>query len=334
MNAENTAEVKTKKNFTKYISRYGVYIIFLAAVIFFAVNNGNFFTLDNLLMILQQASPLAICGIGMTLVLILAGTDISAGQTMFFGATVAAMVSQALIAGGFPADNGFLLVICLLCGVVVGAFVGAINGILVGRFNIIPFIATLATQNIMRGLALICSNSQTINVPELATQINVKLFGFFPMVILIALVLLVIFSIILRRYPYGRRLMAIGKDKMSAAKIGINVVSNTFVAYLICGIMAGICGVILGAQTGGVPISLATGNEFIVISGCVLGGTSLFGGRGSIIPGAVVGIVMVQMVLNGLAMVNASPYIYIIVRGAIIFLAVMMDSINFKGELR
>jgi ribose/xylose/arabinose/galactoside ABC-type transport system permease subunit len=128
--------------------------------------------------------------------------------------------------------------------------------------------------------------------------------------------------------------LAIGNDPIAAQKVGINVKRNIFFAYLICGMMAGLAGTLSGGQVGSISIYFADGNEFLVISAAVLGGTSLFGGKGSVFPGALIGIILVTTIVNGMTMMNASPYAYKILRATIIFLAVLVDSINYKGQLR
>lgn len=152
-------------------------------------------------------------------------------------------------------------------------------------------------------------------------------------VILFALVLLV-FDHVLRRTAYGRHLMAIGNSSRNAERVGIKVNRDIVVAYIICGALGALGGILSAGQIGSVSAGFGEGNEFIVISAAVLGGTSLFGGKGSILPGAIIGIILITTIMNGLAMVNASPFIYTIVRGCIIFIAIAIDSIGHKGELR
>ncbi|MCL2684450.1 MAG: ABC transporter permease, partial [Synergistaceae bacterium] len=130
------------------------------------------------------------------------------------------------------------------------------------------------------------------------------------------------------------QIMAIGNDAVAAQKAGINVKRNVLAAYFICGALSGLGGVLSAGQVGNVAVYFAEGNEFEVISAAVLGGTSLFGGKGNVFPGAIIGILLIYTIMNGMAMMNASPYAYTIFRGAIIFIAVMVDSVRYKGELR
>jgi ribose/xylose/arabinose/galactoside ABC-type transport system permease subunit len=316
----------------RQVLRYGTFIIFGGLVLFFSLSSKSFFTLSNALLILQQASPMGIVAIGMTFVLVVAGIDISIGQGMFLVAVVIGTGMEAMRAAGALSSFGsFLLIYC--AAAFIGALIGSLNGLFVARFRIIPFLVTLATMGIMRGLALMVEKSRPLYVSELGIVSNGGIYGF-PYVVVVFLALLLLGDHVLRRTPYGRQLMAIGNDPVSAEKVGISVARKVFVAYLLCGITTGIGAVLEAGQIQSIAMNFASGHEFVVISAAVLGGTSLFGGKGSILPGAIVGICLVTTVFNGMTMMNSSPYAYTIVRGAIIFLAVMADSINYKGELR
>lgn len=335
MNAELGLTVPSSsrlKQYMPYLYQYGVYLIFLALIIFFSLMNPRFLSARNGLMILQQAAPLGIAVIGMTFVLIIAGIDISLGQNMYLSAIMVALTMEAMKPSGFL-GSFWSYVIIFAVALLTGAAVGALNGLMISRFKIVPFITTLASMGIARGIGLIASNSQVYYVEKLSPISNGNLYGI-PYVVIILIVLVLAFDFVIRRTAYGRQLMAIGNDSTAAQKIGINVRRNVFFAYLICGVLGGLSGVLLAGQVANVAVYFADGNEFLVISAAVLGGTSLFGGKGSVFPGALIGVILVAMIMNGMTMINASPYAYKIVRGAIIFIAVMVDSINYKGELR
>ncbi len=332
MQAKTVNSPVNVQKYLPYLYQYGIYFVFLIMVVVFSFTNSHFLSIENALIILQQAAPMGIAVIGITFVLIIAGIDISMGQVMYLSAILVAIAMEAMKPSGFLGTPGSYVIIYAIA-ILTGAAVGALNGLVISRFKIVPFIATLATMGIARGIGLIASNSKVYFVEKLSPISNGNVFGF-PIVVIILLVLVVIFDYVLRRTPYGRQLMAIGNDSAAAQKIGINVNRNVLIAYLICGTMAGIAGVLSAGQVANVAVYFADGNEFLVISAAVLGGTSLFGGKGSVFPGALIGIILVTTIVNGMTMMNASPYAYKIVRGAIIFLAVMVDSINFKGELR
>lgn len=314
--------------------RYGVYCIFFLMVVFFSLKNPRFFTVDNLLLILQQASPLGIVVVGMTCVLVLGGIDISVGRIMFLAGSIVGYVltrTTLLPASLFDGPVGYLVVfgICVLTG----SLIGLVNGLLVAKMRIVPFIATLAVGGIIKGIGLTISGSRTPATVLISGFVNGKLLGL-PVTLVFFVAIALIVDFMLRSTSYGRQILAIGNSPDMARKTGIKVGRHVIVAYLLCGSLAGLGGALLAGQIGCVSITFGEGNEFIVISAAVLGGTSLFGGKGSIIPGAIIGIILVTTIMNGLAMVNASPYVYTIVRGCIIFFAVMIDSIKYKGELR
>ncbi len=316
------------------ILKYGVYAIFLIMIVVFSFSNPRFFTLGNFLLILQQASPLGISVIGMTFVLILAGIDISVGRNMFLTATIIAYFLNKTILlnpDTVGVAGGYILI--LIISLVSGALIGLVNGIFVAKLKIVPFIATLAIGSICRGIGLIISEQRTPSTSYLNSFTNSRYLGI-PVTLIMFIVVAIIIDYILRRTSFGRHLYAIGNSPETARKSGINVDRNIIIAYVLCGALAGFAGIILAGQIGSVPVTFGNGNEFIVISAAILGGMSLFGGKGTIIPGAFIGIILVTTIMNGLAMINASPYVYTIVRGLIIFSAVTVDSINYTGELR
>lgn len=331
MNTVNQAD--KKKIELAQITKYGVYLIFGLMFVFFAISSKYFLTWNNIFLILQQASPLGIGVIGMTFVIVIAGIDISVGRNMFFSATIVAalIMNDVLLPTMFEGIWGFVL-ISIIC-ISVGGAIGLINGLLTTYFKITPFIVTLATGYILRGIGLMLSGSASPNVSLIGGLSNGR-FGHIPYVLVLFIVLAILFDFILRKTSFGRELMAIGNSPNAAKKAGIQLERNTIISYIICGALGGFGGILSAGQIGSVPLSFGEGNEFIIISAAVLGGTSLFGGKGNIIPGAITGIVLITTIMNGLSMVNASPYIYTIVRAAIIFLSVMMDSIHYKGELR
>jgi ribose/xylose/arabinose/galactoside ABC-type transport system permease subunit len=242
--------------------------------------------------------------------------------------TTAGIIPETCFAGSML---GPLLV--LIAVVLLGGIVGWINGVLVTRFRILPFIVTLATGSILRGVGLTISGSASVHVSFLGGLSNGHL-GPIPNVVILFVLVLLLFDYILRHTVYGRHLMAIGNSERNAERAGIRVKRNIVMAYVICGALGALGGILSAGQIGSVSAGFGEGNEFIVISAAVLGGTSLFGGKGNILPGAVIGIILITTIMNGLAMMNASPFIYTIVRGLIIFFAIALDSIGHKGELR
>lgn len=324
----------TSKKLLHHLTRYGIYAVFVLLVIFFSAANERFFTAENLLLILQQASPLGISVVGMVFVLLVAGIDISVGRSMFLIATLIGFLittTQTIPPEWFHDFRGITLVLAIV--LFMGAAIGFINGLLTSKFKILPFIVTLATGSILRGFGLQISDSSSIDVAILGQLSNGRTL-LIPNVFICFVAVIVVFDYILRHTEFGRHLMAIGNSPKNAARAGIKVQRNIIIAYMICGALGAFGGILSAGQIGSVPANFGEGNEFIVISAAVLGGASLFGGKGNIFPGAIIGIILITTIMNGLAMINASPFIYTIAKGIIIFVAVALDSINYKGELR
>lgn len=312
--------------------RYGILLIFIGMIIFFALMNQRFLSVDNLTLVLSQAAPMGIAAIGVTFILIVAGIDLSLAQNMFLSAMVVGATMEALQPSGLIGTiPGYFLLFAIAIGT--GGLVGAFNGIIISKFRMVPFIVTLATTGICRSLGLLISGSKGYIVDQLSPISNGNFYGL-PYVVIMWVVFLILGDFLLRRTIFGIRLMAIGNDPTSAQRIGINVSFHNMIVYVIGGAMAGLGAILEAGQVQSVAINFASGHEFLVISAVVLGGTSLFGGKGSVFPGAIIGMLLVTIIFNGMSIMNASPYSYIIVRGIVIFIAVMVDSANFKGELR
>lgn len=335
MDYQNVRERKLGGNQVKsVIARLGVFIVFGVIIVLFAVGNERFLTPDNILLIIQQASPMGIAVIGMVFVMVVAGIDISVGSNMYFTAVlVAMMINNSVLVNDEMMKTGIGYIVVYLVAIAVGIGIGLLNGVLVAKFKILPFIVTLSVGSILRGLGYMMSGSLVQEASALSSFSNSRL-GMIPAVFILFLVVILVFDFLLRRCVFGRHILAIGNSPKSAQVAGIKINRDVILCYVICAMLAAVSGVLQAGQIGSVALSFGDGNEFIVISAAVLGGTSLFGGKGTIFPGAIIGIILITIIMNGLAMLNASPYVYTIVRAVIIFLAVMLDSINYKGDLR
>jgi ribose transport system permease protein len=233
-------------------------------------------------------------------------------------------------------NAGAGLAVALLASLGIGAAVGALNGLIIARLKLVPIIVTLAMMFIVRGMTLAITEikMQYFMNPVGDFVARYRIFGVLPIIVMSMVVVVIAGQYVLKYTAFGRHLYAIGNNRTAALKSGIGVQLKTFATYVISGALAGLAGLIGGAQVGGVTTSYGSGQEFLVISACVLGGVSLFGGKGTIFPGAFVGVLIVMSIENGLVMAHANVYLYTVVRGIVIFLAVMMDCLQNKGELR
>ncbi len=308
----------------KEIIEQATVILFVLIVLVFSLLSPQFFTFANLVNILIQASSLAIVASGITLVLLTAGIDLSVGSIMF----VAGVISGKLAVTGSPVWLVALLVM------MTGLVFGLLNALFIGRFKVVPFIATLATLYIGRGFGLYLSDTRAINLPEAFLQIgSARILGIpFPIVVMVLVVGIV--HLLLSRSVWGRQIYAVGHSKEKAVKAGLPVEKLLLSVYLISGLCAAIGGLVAMAQLGAVSPTFGWQTEFTAIAAAVLGGTSLFGGRGNVFPGTVIGAVTIQALQSGLVIVNADPYFYPLITGSVIFLIVLIDSIRNREQLK
>lgn len=292
--------------------------LFLGIMVVFGVLSPQFLTLDNLINILVQAASTALVAVGMTFVLLTAGVDLSVGAIMFVAAAVAG--KMALAGWNFPA--------CLLAMILIGAAGGSVNAFLVTRLRLIPFVVTLATLNLGRGFALWLTETRAMNLPDVYLEIgSARIFDIPIPIALLGLVVLVA-HFVLAHTPFGRQIYAVGHDAEKARKAGIRTERITAAVYVISGLCAALGAVLSLGQLGAVGPKFGEFKEFGAIAAAVLGGTSLFGGRGRVLPGTLLGAVLIQSVENGLVIVNADPYLYPMITSGIIFLAVTTDSLR------
>ncbi|MHA7271763.1 ABC transporter permease/substrate-binding protein [Arthrobacter sp. HLT1-20] len=269
---------------------------------------------SNMLNILLTAAVVALIAAGQTYVIILAEIDLSVGAVLGFSAIITASVmsSHGPVAG-------------LAAGLLVGALAGAINGLLVTKTRMPSFIATLATMSIFAGLTLQFSQGNPVKVTSEAFLAlgQGNLLGI-PTPIWIMVAATVLFGFILARTRYGRELYATGDNEDAARLAGVNTARVKIMAFMISGVLAAIAGFILTARLGTAQPTAGTGLELAAIAAVIIGGTSLAGGRGALL-GTVVGAVLLAMIDNGLNLLNVSPFLQSVVKGAVILFAVYID---------
>lgn len=295
-------------------------ILFVLVFIIFGLLSPRFFTYKNFENILVQSSYVGIIGVGITFVLLTGGVDLSVGSNMYL---------SAAIAGVFILGNGLPVWLAVVVTILVGAIVGLVNAFAVTWLRIVPFIVTLGTLAVARGLGLTFTQSAAITFPESITALgSQRLFGLIPWPIIIFAIITLIAYIILTQTTFGRQIYAVGNNEEAAKKAGINTRLVLMSVYVISGVCAALGGLISVAQLGVANAGFGTGQEFNAIAVAVLGGTSLFGGRGNVFPGTVLGAILIQMVTAGLIYTRVDIYLQPLVYGVIIFLAVMLDSLR------
>lgn len=294
-------------------------LIFLAAVLVgFGSLSPRFLAVENLTAILSQSSWLIVVALGMNFVLLTAGVDLSVGAAMYVAAVVVAL--------GMPEAPVWA---CLLMSVLTGAAFGAINGLFIVRLQLPAFIVTLATIFIGRGLGLYLSSTKIVFASAAVADLGrAKLLGA-PAPLWLAVVAILISAYLLRATPFGPYIRSVGADSKGAHRVAVPVAAVTFSVYCLCGAFAGFGGFISLSQTSAASGAFGQNAEFLAIAAAVLGGTSLFGGRGTLWA-PIAGAVLITTVQNGLVMINANPYAYPVITGGVIFLAALLDSIRLR----
>lgn len=296
------------------------WFLFAAVFIIFGSLSSKFLDPNNLANILVQSSSTAIVATGMTFVLLTGGVDLSVGAIMFVAAA----------AGGKLAVAGVPLPWVLACILGVGLVIGALNALVVTRLKVMAFIATLATLYFGRGFALWLTETRAMNLPESFLRMGSSRLLGIPSPIWILAAVLAAAHLALSRTPFGRRVYAVGTSLEIAKKAGIKTPGILSIVYVISGFCAAAGGIVSLSQLGAVSPTFGDQKEFAAIAAAVLGGTSLFGGRGNVLPGTLLGAMLIQTLENGLVILNADPYLYPLVTSAVIFLAVLLDSTRVR----
>lgn len=296
---------------------------FAVCIIFFSMATDVFLSIGNLLNILRQAAPILIVAVAMTFVIITAGIDLSVGsQVALINASAAIILSL-----GVPWP------VVVLAMLLLGALVGLAQGWFIAYQGIPAFIVTLAGLSILRGFALYMTQGFSIpinGVPGFFALGRGTFLGF-PVPAIIALIVTAVASIVISRQIYGRQVVAVGSNPEAARRVGMS--SNWIIAsvYMLSGISCAIAGLLLAARLGSGSSNAAVGFELQVIAAVVLGGTSLFGGRGSIL-GTLLGTLTIAVIGNGLILMHISPFFTQIVTGAIILIAIWLNTRIFTAN--
>ena len=309
----------------KFFLQYGIYIMVAIILAYTAFEAPAFFTGGNMITLLVQASVTCIMSIGMTYIILTGNIDICVGSTMFMAGVCAALVIKA--------TNNVILTVAV--ALVVGAVIGAINGVLVAYLNLPPMIATLGMQGLVRGAAyILCGGEAIMNLPEhykIISQGNV--FGFLPASVFIAVILMAMACFMLYTQRFGHQIYAVGNNRDAAEASGINSRMVLFKLYLISGLLSAVGGIVMTARLASLGLDMGDGMEFTCITAVALGGTSLYGGRGGMV-GTIVGVLIVTALENIMRLANFSAYLYDVVLGLVIFVAVFLDLMRRNTKVR
>lgn len=305
-------------------------IVLSLLVIFFSFASESFFTSQSLLLVAKHVALYGILGIGMTYVLVTGGIDLSVGSVVGLAGMISGyLINQGLTVFGYTFY--FSVPTIILIAIMVGVVVGALNGLIVTKFAVAPFIATLGMMYVARGLANLTSSGATF--PNLVGKEALGNTGFeifgrdiagFPVAVIIMIIIAVIAAVILRKTPFGWHILAIGGNERAAKLSGVRVDNDKLMVYMFSGACAAVVGIIATSQL--VASHPMTGNtwEMNAIAAAVLGGTSLMGGVGTIV-GTVIGAFIIGVISDGMVMCGVSEFWQMIIKGLVIVLAVIVD---------
>lgn len=305
------------RSFMNLLGDYGIVVAFVVLCGALSLANENFMTWGNWVNVLRQTSINGLLAIGMTFVILTGGIDLSVGSLL----AVSAMVTGSLVTGEQPSS----LWLAIPAGLLAGTALGAVNGLVVARLAVPPFVMTLGMLSVARGLTFIYSDGMPIaNLSSEFRFLGQGMLGGLPVPVLVLAVTFALFWFVLNYTTFGRYIYAVGGNLKSAKTSGVQTRLVLFSAYLISGLLAALAGLILTARTTSALPQAGVAYELDAIAAVVIGGTSLNGGVGKL-TGTLIGALIIGVINNGLDLMGVSSYYQQVIKGAIIVAAVLID---------
>lgn len=316
------AEEKVKKSFGQIFSDLSMPILLVLLIIFFTIMSDKFFTGLNLTNILVQNVHTAVCTTGVFIIMVSGGCDLSIGYQM---AVAAVLVAKAISTGSLP------IAIAIVLGILLCMLLGTFNGVMSQVLKSHTMIVTLATMAVFQGIAYLITDSKNIhNLPKAYMYIGQgKLFGFLPLNIVIAVVVIVIAGIIMAKTSIGRKVYAAGDNPEAARLAGLNVKKIKILAFTFAGLLVGIAAVLFSARNGYANATTGAGIEFTGITACVLAGVALKGGEGTLWK-SIVAVYVLGVLTNGMQLLGLGTYPQYIAKGALMLISLYLSNRNAK----
>ena len=298
----------------EFLQRYGLLLSFLLLCLALTLLSDRFLTVNNFVNVLRQSTINGIIAVGMTLVILTAGIDLSVGSIL----ALSSVITASMLQSGLPVPAAILI------GLGIGAFCGLINGVIITKASVPPFVTTLGMMTIARGFALVYTEGKPITgLPESFRFIGTGSIGPIPTPIVIAAATFIIGYILLTRTSLGQFIYAIGNNPTAARYAGISVDLNITFVYLVSGLLAALAGLILTARLDSAQPTAGIAFEFSAIAAVVVGGTSFAGGQGGL-GGTLIGVLIIAVLNNGLNLLNISSFYQPVVSGIVIALALLL----------
>jgi ribose transport system permease protein len=315
------------------LQAFQIFLVLMAiCLLFFMLAPHAFLAWGNIRQILQNMSILVVLGIGMTFVIVTSGIDLSVGSVLVFSGVIAALVMRTV--GG---DNWGVALLGVLCAIASGLAWGVINGVLIAKAQIPPFIVTLGSYGAALGLALVTTHGVDI---QLRPTVLTRAVGYgnisgttIPILVLIAFILLIILGTIFHKTRFGLYVAAVGSNEEAARRVGVNVDRVLISVYMLSGGLAGLAGILSLAQFSTTAINGQAQTNLNVISAVVIGGTSLFGGTGTM-AGTVIGLCIPAVLQNGFVIIGVQPFWQQVAVGIVLMAAVWIDQRRRQAAAR
>lgn len=323
--------MKKKISLKKLYDEYGVLLILLVMITIFSIATPTFLTGANIINISKQVAIMAILSVGMTLVLVSGG----GGIELSMGSVISLVV---VLISMFVTQKGFSVPVALFLAVLVATALGFVDGVIIAKIKVPPLIMTLGMQIFLYGFTYsICGGKPIYGIPASLTWIGqTYLFGVIPISALLMVIIIILGQFFVSKMYIGRSLYAVGSNEDTAILSGINSDRIRIMSYTICGFLVGIAGIVMLGRIGSGQPSAGDGYEMDVLTGCVLGGVSLNGGKGSVVK-AFCGVLIIGVLSNGMSLLGFDPFMQKMIKGLVLILAVIIDSlqyIKFKKKVK
>jgi ribose transport system permease protein len=322
-----------KNNYKQIASKFQSLIALMILCIVISLISDKFLTASNLWNVMRQISVNICISVGMTLVVLTAGIDLSIGSVLALGGAItASLLKYGIEIPSYNLFIGFTIPGAILAGLMTGSLLGWFNGWTITKFKVPPFVATLAMLTIGRGLTMLWTGGFPIsNLGEKFAWLGTGWFIGIPLPVWISGIIVFIAIVITNKTILGRYIYAIGGNEQAAILSGIQIKKIKIVVYSIAGALAAVGGILVTSRLDAAQPNAGTGYELDSIAAVVIGGTSLSGGRGSV-AGTVLGAIIIGVLNNGLVLLNVSPFWQQVVKGFVILIAVIIDKVNGKNE--
>ena len=306
----------------KFLMKYVMYLFLILMCIVLTIASDKFLTLTNLMTIIKQISIQSIVAIGMTMIIISGNIDLSVGSLVALCSVSCAMLM----------NKGLPTIIAVLAAVIIGAFVGFITGGVTAKLKLHSFLVTLALMTALRGLAQTLTNGRPVaGLPSSFGKVASATVGPVPLLVIYMIVLYAIFMYVMKYTAFGRSIYAVGSNQESARLSGINIEKVKTLVFILSGALCGIAGGLLTAKVRSGDPTCANAWEMDTIAGAIIGGTDMNGGEGKL-GGTIIGLLFVGILANGMVLLGVSAYMQSVIKGLVIFMAVIINSIQKRSQ--